>query len=492
MLVENQIVEVRWNNKTRSHYEKLGYRFSKSGEYFQAKVEDLTNGSKIKINLTCDFCRRNIEREYGRYLRQVSESNTASVAHYDTCTKCYNQKAKLTVKNKLTLQEELNLIQKYRDSTSLVDIRNEFKITESKIYEILKKHGVESTRDVWLESHSEKLKEIYEFETWEFILSELAPFKANTITEKAMGLGMSRKNPFSEDEIMIIKLNYVDSSYSDLMKMLPSRTAASIQTKANELGVRKREYWSEEDIEKFKIMYPLYPNSELAKHFNGRSESSLMSMAVILNISKNIEAFEFYRSNAKAEILEKLIAFAKALGRTPTQDEVTENKDMPGMVTYHRYFGSYAEACESAGLDVNITCFGRQNLCTSINGDVCLSLAEKEITDILIENKIRYVKERLYKKISPSIPQASRMRCDWFVNNNIIVEYFGLFKETLSDNKILNEYHYKTKEKIEICRENNIPLIALYPSDLEDNYRGMIEKFSDYNIKINITFQKCL
>lgn len=477
MLVENQFVEVRWNNKTRNHYEELGYTFSKSGDYFQARVEDLTSGSKIKIKIICDFCNLEIERQYGNYLRQVSESGTASVIHYDTCTKCYNQKAKLTVKNKLTPQEELSLIQRYRDLTSLIDIRNEFKITESKIYEILSKHGVESKRDTWSEDHTKKLRESYESEAWEFIINELRPFKASTITKKAMELGLSRKNPFTEDEIMTIKLNYVNSSFEDLMKMLPNRTAVAIQSKANEMGVKKREYWSEVDIEKLKIMYPLYPNSELANHFNGRSESSIVSMAGILNIYKNAEAFDYYRESTKNESLQKLIKFAKELGRTPTSNDITDNTSMPGIITYHRQFGSYAHACELAELEVNTNIYGKSFISKSINGDVCLSKSEKIITDILIDNCIIFEKEKPYKEIFPVGVIKRSIRCDWYIHN-ILVEYFGMPEK--------ESYQQRMENKIKLCTDNNIPLIDLYPSDLRNNFKGLIEKFSMHGIELRI------
>lgn len=29
MLVENQMIEVKWNNRSRKHYESLGYKFTK-------------------------------------------------------------------------------------------------------------------------------------------------------------------------------------------------------------------------------------------------------------------------------------------------------------------------------------------------------------------------------------------------------------------------------------------------------------------------------
>ena len=40
-------VKVKWNPKTRKHYESLGYEYTKIGDEFEVKVDDLTKGSNI-------------------------------------------------------------------------------------------------------------------------------------------------------------------------------------------------------------------------------------------------------------------------------------------------------------------------------------------------------------------------------------------------------------------------------------------------------------
>ena len=48
---------------------------------------------------------------------------------------------------------------------------------------------------------------------------------------------------------------------------------------------------------------------------------------------------------------------------------------------------------------------------------------------------------------------------DWFINNKIVVEYFGLNSES---------YNAKTKNKILLCKENNIPIISLFQKDISN------------------------
>ena len=38
-------VEVKWNAKNKKHYVDLGYTYTKIGDSFTAKVEDLTKGN---------------------------------------------------------------------------------------------------------------------------------------------------------------------------------------------------------------------------------------------------------------------------------------------------------------------------------------------------------------------------------------------------------------------------------------------------------------
>ena len=43
-------VKVKWNKKSKEHYVSLGYEFTKTGDVFEVKVEDLTKGSNTIIS----------------------------------------------------------------------------------------------------------------------------------------------------------------------------------------------------------------------------------------------------------------------------------------------------------------------------------------------------------------------------------------------------------------------------------------------------------
>jgi hypothetical protein len=112
----------------------------------------------------------------------------------------------------------------------------------------------------------------------------------------------------------------------------------------------------------------------------------------------------------------------------------------------------------------------------SSNGDLCLSKSELIITEILIDNNIQYEKEYLYCDLISDVCGLKRM--DWLVNENIVVEYFGLPEKEY--------YQERMIEKINLCNKNNVKLIQLFRNDFFRNYKGIIEKFNQYGIALNI------
>jgi hypothetical protein len=352
--------------------------------------------------------------------------------------------------------------------------------SDSSIYRLVKEFGLPFKNNHWSEEQIQILKEKYAYESWDNLLKLLHPFRKEDIITKAYKLGLKREcYGYSDEEIKILKENYGKVSFEEIKKLLPNKTESSIMSKASKLGLVMREKWTEEEIEKLKELYPYYTNEELQKFFPNRTISSISSMATMkLNLTKASSYKEKYKEQTRQKLLQKLKDFAKELGRTPTIDEINKNKEMPGAMSYHRYFGSYTNACELAGLEVNAAIFGKSYHYVSKNGDVCLSSKELEITNILIDNNINYEKEVLYRDIieDESLPL---IRCDWLINDEIVVEYFGMPEK--------EEYQERMLEKIELCQDHDIKLIALFPEDLKRNYEGLVQKFKDFGIDIKIT-----
>lgn len=56
MLIENQKVEMKWNNLTKRYYVNKGYIYTHNGDIFVIDAEDIQHTSSVKINVKCDYC----------------------------------------------------------------------------------------------------------------------------------------------------------------------------------------------------------------------------------------------------------------------------------------------------------------------------------------------------------------------------------------------------------------------------------------------------
>lgn len=80
-------VTVKWYYKTKEHYINKGYIFTNFGDEFEVKVEDLSKGSHIIIENTCDYCGEKCKpKAYATYIKLRKD------VEKDCCEKCQSQK----------------------------------------------------------------------------------------------------------------------------------------------------------------------------------------------------------------------------------------------------------------------------------------------------------------------------------------------------------------------------------------------------------------
>lgn len=88
MLKENQLCKVVWNNKNIKHFKDLGYKYTKLGDAFFVKVEDLSDYSHSNVIVICDYCGKEIIKRKSTYTRQHDKD------FGDACNNCGIQKHK--------------------------------------------------------------------------------------------------------------------------------------------------------------------------------------------------------------------------------------------------------------------------------------------------------------------------------------------------------------------------------------------------------------
>ena len=154
----------------------------------------------------------------------------------------------------------------------------------------------------------------------------------------------------------------------------------------------------------------------------------------------------------REELIEKLQWLGNVLGRRPLESDLKLYKRMPSGNAYFKEFGSFRKALNEAG-------FEKQKIYETKNGTKCRSTYELKLAQVLESYNISFENEVLYKDVIPNFKR--KYRFDFVVelnNRKYYIELFGIEGNEL--------YEKRKQEKIQICEENNIPLIQLYQSDI--------------------------
>ena len=104
MLIPNQMIEIKWNNKNKDWYISKGYVFTKSYDTVLIKAEDLAKGSHKKVLVSCDYCGKIFSKTYKEYIKGKKTGK-------DCCNSCQKLKTaevcmeKYGVSNVFALEE---------------------------------------------------------------------------------------------------------------------------------------------------------------------------------------------------------------------------------------------------------------------------------------------------------------------------------------------------------------------------------------------------
>jgi len=115
------------------------------------------------------------------------------------------------------------------------------------------------------------------------------------------------------------------------------------------------------------------------------------------------------------------------------------------------------------------------------------SVTEKSIHNILVSNMTNVVKPTMHDrhKFRNELFNETYVP-DWIVNGDIIIEYFGLYDNNANSDYI-RRYTEKTSRKIAYYKSlRDYKFIALYPSDLRSDYKGLKKKLSNLNLTIAV------
>jgi hypothetical protein len=75
MLVENQVVKVKWNGRNKDNFISKGYVFTKLGDELEINPTHLTKGSDALVKVICDYCDKEKSIIFNQYYNQVFKVN---------------------------------------------------------------------------------------------------------------------------------------------------------------------------------------------------------------------------------------------------------------------------------------------------------------------------------------------------------------------------------------------------------------------------------
>lgn len=145
----------------------------------------------------------------------------------------------------------------------------------------------------------------------------------------------------------------------------------------------------------------------------------------------------------KEDLIRKIGNFYKKHGRIPLKREFNMHRE------YKRRFGSWNRAIRLAGFSPNPELFTHKF--KAKDGHKCDSFAEKIIDDWLYARRIPHERNVPYEN--------TKMTADFSLGSNTFMEFFGLAG-------VQKKYDALLERKRKVCRERDIRLIEIYPSDL--------------------------
>ena len=102
MLISKTVM-LKWNGRIKQHYVSKGYIYTKMGDTFVCNVNDLTNGSTVKVNVVCDYCGKHFEVMWQHRIKCVNEN----IVKKDACKDCCELKMQDIVKTKYNVNSVL-------------------------------------------------------------------------------------------------------------------------------------------------------------------------------------------------------------------------------------------------------------------------------------------------------------------------------------------------------------------------------------------------
>lgn len=264
------------------------------------------------------------------------------------------------------------------------------------------------------------------------------------------------------------KQMYNELGYNDVKSFNDSLMEKDMLEKYKEIWTKLERIPNSRDIDKFAYNNRYYYGCSTYLHHFGGMKGLYKEIGDLSNIA-------LARYITKDEIVQNLYKLKNELGFIPTQIEINNCEYLPS-INYILHTLNYNGMAE---LQINL--FGekieRANKHITEKGTKCLSTYEYIVAQVIENENYNFIKDEIYRNHMSSDKNYS---CDFVIYHNnkpYFIEVFGMMGH--------KPYEEKTKLKIQLCKDNDIPLLELYPKDIStpqmDEIRNKIKEFISNN-----------
>lgn len=249
MLVENQIVKVRWVSANKKWYIDKGYEFTKMWDYFYVKAEDLMPTSKYEVKVICDYCGKEYTNQFATYLVGIKTNGKNS------CYDCKGNKTHETYMDKLS-EDRYNAIKRSCDNLgyTLLDSIEDIHSVSGTTHFICPQHGYQTLNTSLLLKGAickrcaiEKNKKARSLKTQLTIEEEISQYNNNKLLNKEDYINGDTKNlkvlcGKCNKVFITDKKSYLKNARRDENYLCPS---------CNREMIRSRMLRDKDDVEKY-------------------------------------------------------------------------------------------------------------------------------------------------------------------------------------------------------------------------------------------------
>jgi hypothetical protein len=212
----------------------------------------------------------------------------------------------------------------------------------------------------------------------------------------------------------------------------------------------------------------IYATETYNNHFGTISNLQKMCGFIPTKLGKSITVVD------GLTVLRKLV---DDIGDIPTYDDINICNYTPSVTYYISEFGSLSNALRKIGLNIKDNRKYRTK-----DGEEFLSSYEYKFALVMKKFNISYDREIMYKYVINNFKR--KFRFDFVLSLYGLKYYIEIFGIEFDD-----FYNIRKKEKIDICKNNNIPLIDIYRCDLYNKthkqvYDILLDKINSVNLGV--------